>query len=29
VLLMIAVAANRRSRWTRVPDIIVLLLIAF
>ena len=26
-LLVIAVAANRLSRWTRVPDIIVLLLI--
>ena len=26
-LLIIAVAANRLSRWTRVPDIIVLLLI--
>jgi Kef-type K+ transport system membrane component KefB len=26
-LLVIAVIANRLSRWTRVPDIIVLLLI--
>src|SRR5215469_16261567 len=26
-LLIIAVAANRLSRWTRVPDIVVLLLI--